>query len=152
MSSSLYAQLPQTAEMELAAKMADLQSEVVTTHTGAPWEDDNAVSSVSSVSPRSLLSRVNTRRTGSGVALRASTLSCRKLLRFSSPKPSRSCRARWEQQPRSFLLCFFVISNQITFHLCCPKSQFTHYLIGLWQTVQMWHSLPLDPWTRWGKS
>ena len=32
-----------------------------------------------------------------------------------------------------------------------PKSQFTFYFTELWRTVQMWHSLPLDPQTSWEK-
>lgn len=47
MSSSLYAQLPQTAETQLAAKMSDLQSEVMNTHTRGTREDVNAPSPLS---------------------------------------------------------------------------------------------------------
>ena len=43
-------------------------------------------------------------------------------------------------------------SVQIKLYMYVQKSQFTNYLTGLWQTVQMWHPLPLDSWTWWGKT
>ena len=43
-------------------------------------------------------------------------------------------------------------SNQIKLYLYSSKSQFSDHLTGLWQNVQMWHPLPLDPWTRSGKT
>lgn len=63
MSSSLYAHLPQTAETQLAAKMSDLQSEV----TNACKRESRLTTNRSgflSVFCVSLLSRINTRRTG----------------------------------------------------------------------------------------
>ena len=48
------------------------------------------------------------------------------------------------------LLHRFTKTNQVKFYVYCQISEFTHYLTGLGQTIQMWHPLPLDPWTRWG--
>lgn len=127
MLSSLYAQLPQTAETQLAAKMATLQSEVtshmwrfivaasvsvilMTPNYLCEWEGPLVFTVISLNISKVFLnsgcecfpSRINTRRKGWGAFLRASTPSCQKLLKPSWPRPSLSFRVRWDSCARCF--------------------------------------------------
>lgn len=92
--SSLYSQLPDTADIQFAREMTEMQSEVGQMNLENLETTLNQSVSVSNGRVVSSSLRVNTRRAAGGASRRVSTLSSRRPPRLSLLRLLLSCRAR----------------------------------------------------------